>query len=114
MAATNRYTQIIERIFLAGFREGSTSFEFEREELIQVAGELGISLPKNIGDVIYSFRYRTALPRSIRATAPAGMAWLIRSRYRFVLSADAPVVPNPILIGVWTNARSLALSNCQE
>ena len=62
---------------------------------------MGIDLPKNLGDLVYSFRYRTELPPSILARAPAGEAWIIRpagrSKYRFVLVADVPLTPNPNL-----------------
>ena len=51
--------------------------------------------------MVYSFRYRTELPPSILARAPAGEAWIIRpagrSKYRFVLVADVPLTPNPNL-----------------
>lgn len=74
---------------------------FEREDIVKAAAELGIALPKNLGDLIYSFRYRTELPFSILARAPAGEAWIIRpagrSKYRFVLVTDVPLTPNPIL-----------------
>ena len=58
-------------------------------------------MPKNLGDVVYSFRYRTALPSSILATAPEGEAWIIRStgrsQYQFALVSDVPLTPNPNL-----------------
>ena len=60
-----------------------------------------VDLPKNLGDLIYSFRYRTVLPASILAEAPRGETWIIRSagrsKYRFVLVGDLPLVPNPSL-----------------
>lgn len=65
MNNSNRYTQIIERIFLSHYQEGAREVEFEREDLVRVADELGIVLPKNLGDVLYSFRYRSALPYTI-------------------------------------------------
>ena len=75
--------------------------EFEREDIVTFASQLNIRLPKNLGDVVYSFRYRTALPDSILAEAPTGETWIIRpagiSRYRFVLVKDIPLVPNPNL-----------------
>src|SRR2546426_3394516 len=47
---------------------------------------------------ILSFRYRKALPESIKSKAPEGQAWIIRGigrgKYRFALVADKPVVPN--------------------
>lgn len=63
----NRYGQIIERIFLSRYQTGAIEVAFERDDLITVAQELGIKLPKNLGDVIYSFRYRVDLPESIIA-----------------------------------------------
>lgn len=59
------------------------------------------ALPKNLGDVVYSFRYRTILPESVRAQAPEGQEWIIRpagrSRYRFVATAFATIRPNELL-----------------
>lgn len=98
----NRYEHIIEAIFSAHFSKGVTEFEFEREEIERHAAELGIKLPKNIGDLIYSFRYRTPLPAAIRQSAPRGKQWLIlpagRAKYRFALTEMAPqIVPNEML-----------------
>ena len=63
--------------------------------LLQVA-------PKNIGDVIYSSRYRNALPAKVVATQPDGQEWIIegqgRARYRFRLVPEARIVPNPLLV----------------
>lgn len=51
--------------------------------------------------MIYSFRYRTPLPASIRKTAPDNETWIIRgagrSKYRFELVSDIPLTPNPNL-----------------
>ena len=52
----NRYTQILEAIFARHYRKGVNEIDFERTEIKQVADELGIILPKNLGDVLYSFR----------------------------------------------------------
>ena len=97
----NRYAAIIEAIFHAKYRRGQREVEFEREDIVTFASKLDIKLPKNLGDLVYSFRYRTALPSSILAEAPAGETWIIRpagrSRYCFVLVADRPLVPNPNL-----------------
>ncbi len=101
MPARNRYTAIIETIFRARHAPGQRSVDFEREDIIRYAEALGVELPKNLGDLIYSFRYRTELPSSILDTAPPGETWIIRpagrSRYRFVLVTDAPLAPNPNL-----------------
>ena len=92
------YARIIERIFHSRYKTGMREADFEREEIVKVANELKIALPKNLGDVVYSFRYRKALPESIKSKAPEGQAWIIRGigrgKYRFALVADKPVVPN--------------------
>lgn len=94
----NRYARIIERIFLSHYTEGAIEVPFERQELVQVAAELGVALPKNLGDVIYSFRYRNQLPQSILDRAPEGESWIIRpagrARYTFVAMATTIIIPN--------------------
>jgi hypothetical protein len=99
--ARNRYEQIIERIFLAHYKRGCTQVTFDREEIVTFAGKLGIEIPKNLGDLIYSFRYRVTLPVAITSKAPKGKEWIIRpvgrSKYRFVLVAQWAITPNPAL-----------------
>ena len=56
MADKNRYSQLIEHIFFKHYRPGVASFESAREELESSAKKLKIKLPKNLGDLIYSFR----------------------------------------------------------
>lgn len=72
--------------------------DFEREEIVTFANKLKINLPKNLGDLVYSFRYRAAFPDSIKITAGKGETWIIRpagrAKYRFVLVPDRPLVPN--------------------
>ena len=101
MKEPNRYGQIIEHIFLSRYQEGIREISFERDDLVLVAEELQIKLPKNLGDVIYSFRYRAALPDAIQQCASEGEAWIIRpagrSRYRFVAVADRPIMPTAML-----------------
>lgn len=98
----NRYSRLLAAIFLKRYQEGVTEIIFERAELNQVAEELGVKLPKNLGDVLYSFRYRTALPESITAKASAGHEWIIRpagrARYSFVLVRQAAIVPSDVLV----------------
>ena len=62
------YAAIIERIFLHRYKKGQKVVEFTRQDLIDTAHELGVDLPKNIGDVVYSFRYRRDLPPAIAKT----------------------------------------------
>lgn len=84
----NRYSQILALVFESYYQDGATRMEFEREDLEHAADALGIRLPKNLGDVIYSFRFRSALPTSVSSRAPEGYEWIIRgtgrSRYAFV------------------------------
>jgi len=97
----NRYVQIIEAIFFKYYSEGASSVPFERSDIIAAANKLGIKLPKNLGDVIYSFRYRTELPQSILAKAPENAEWIIRpagtARYAFELVQVASITPSPKL-----------------
>jgi hypothetical protein len=94
----NRYYQIIEAIFRSKYTRGKRTLDFEREDLTVFAKELGIALPKNLGDVIYSFRYRSALPDCILDVTPSGEIWIIRpagrGKYRFVLVKDVPLIPD--------------------
>jgi hypothetical protein len=98
----NRYTQLIEAIFSKYYRDGDREVSFERTDINQAAEDLGIRLPKNLGDVLYSFRYRVPLPVSITGKAPAGFEWVIRpagrGRYLFVLSRQARVTPSEMLV----------------
>lgn len=97
----NRYSKILEAIFLKHFEKGQTEIEFERTEFSQVAAELGIVLPKNLGDVLYSFRYRTLLPKSITSKAPKGFEWIIRpagrGKYKLVIARQSNIAPSTIL-----------------
>jgi hypothetical protein len=100
----NRYAAIIRTIFKRHYRPGDTQFEFTRDEIVAVAKELKLDLPKNLGDLTYSFRFRTLLPREIGGTAPTGMEWLIelagRARYRFKLATINRIVPRSDLIEI--------------
>ncbi|GAC1446387.1 MAG: hypothetical protein NVSMB56_04590 [Pyrinomonadaceae bacterium] len=95
----NRYAQIIERVFHNHYTPDSKTVRFTREEFVAVAKELGINLPKNLGDIIYSFRYRVELPASISRYAPTGERWIIRPTgrgiYTFALTSDYDLTPNP-------------------
>ncbi len=103
-STTNRYAQIIEKIFFKHFKEGATEAVFEREDIVRVARELKIKLPKNLGDVLYSFRYRVNLPEAIRTKAPEGREWIIqprgKARYAFVLAQMSIIIPSPSLIEI--------------
>lgn len=98
----NRYSRLIEHIFEAHYTPGATAVPFERDELPTAAAALGIVLPKNLGDVLYSFRHRNELPESIRDKAPSGQEWLIatrgRSLYAFELRRVVRIVPDEMLV----------------
>ncbi|MCL4682821.1 MAG: hypothetical protein KJZ92_16345 [Rhodocyclaceae bacterium] len=101
---TNRYDAIIERIFKRHHAPRKSSLDFTRKEFEETAKELGITLPKNIGDVLYSFRYRKNLPESIRKTASADREWIIEgtgiAKYRFRQAKANRIVPNPNLVTI--------------
>ena len=92
-----RYAQIIERVFDDNYTPNAQSVEFTRQEFTQVARQLGITPPANLGDVLYSFRYRNPLPDSILRRQPPGLEWVIfpagRGRYRFAAVPFAAVTP---------------------
>ena len=101
MPPANVYSAIIEAIFHAKYTSGQRNVAFEREDIATFASRLNLRRPKNLGDVVYSFRYRNELPASILNVAPKGETCIIRSvgrsKYKFVLVTDIPLVPNPIL-----------------
>lgn len=93
----NRYERLIEKVFLQNYEVGATTVSFGREELVKAASELGITVPKNIGDVLYSFRNRSALPKGVQQRAPKGKTWAImpagRAKYRFFAVNENAFVP---------------------
>ena len=95
--AGSSYSAIIERIFLDRYKKGQNLVEFSRQDLIDTAHQLGVDLPKNIGDVVYSFRYRRDLPSAIAKTCSASDSWYIfpagHAKYRFERRAANPLVP---------------------
>lgn len=99
--ARNRYSKLIEDIFAQKYTEGMRAVAFQREDLVNTAAKLEMKLPKNLGDIVYSFRYRTALPESIRKCAPEGLDWVIRplgqAKYEFSLTTMSRIVPNGLL-----------------
>lgn len=97
----NRYASLVEYIFRRHYRKGLAEFPFHREEIVHAAKKLRMDLPKNLGDVIYSIRYRMPMPETITATQPIGKEWVIdgggRSRYLFRLVKVNRIAPNPQL-----------------
>ena len=94
----NAYSQIIEEIFSSKYRPGDTSVPFERREIEETARRFNINAPRNLGDLVYSIRYRTALPDSIVNTAAPDREWAIlpagRSVYEFRQVRFSEIKPN--------------------
>ena len=101
MAKANRYSQIFEDIFFSHYKDGSTAVSFSRRDIESSAARLGIKLPKNLGDVVYSFKYRTQLPDAVVQTEPDDKSWAIvgkgRSKYAFELKAIVKIKPDAML-----------------
>ncbi len=101
---TNRYQQLIEKIFSDRFSSIEEEIPFERTDLEIAAKELGIDLPKNLGDVIYAIRYRTPMPESILETQPEGKEWIIegagRAKYVIKLVKINRILPNADLVTI--------------
>ena len=93
------YGAIIEAVFFKHYTTGISEFTFHRDELRDAAIQLGRNIPDNLGDVIYSFKHRRALPDPIIATATDGKSWVLEgagiSVTRFKLAKLFRVVPSP-------------------
>ena len=100
----NAYSRIIEEIFNSHYRIGETSVPFERREIEETARRLGIDVPKNLGDLVYSIRYRMPMPESIAATAAPEREWAIlpagRSVYEFRQVRFSEIKPNQQLASI--------------
>jgi hypothetical protein len=94
-----QYVPIILHIFRKYWKKHPKAFEFHRDELVAAAKALRVERPDNLGDLIYSFKFRRPLPEEIVRTAPKGKAWIIEgagsSRYRFRLVGvgETAIVP---------------------
>ncbi len=93
------------------------SFCFGREEIIDAAEKLEISVPKNVGDVVSAFKSgRQTLPDSIQSTATKGKKWLIRNvstaKYQFFLSEAINVEPDLSLkvINIYDSTPDIVLN----
>lgn len=102
MPPQSRYSALIEKLFFDGFKKGASTIPFKRTDLIIAAQDLNIEVPKNLGDVIYSFRYRNDMPKSILDTQPKNKEWIVegagRSLYSFKLVRISRITPNQNLV----------------
>jgi hypothetical protein len=100
----NAYRAILERIFFERYAEGVDELCFDRDDIPAAAEALGLARPKNVGDVIYSIRYRTGLAPAVLATQPEGMEWIIegagRAKYKFVLVPLNRIRPRTDLVTI--------------
>lgn len=101
---TSAYSAIVAHIFFNGYKPGIKQIPFSREEIITAAGKLNVLLPKNLGDVMYSYRYRKSLPPEVIKTQPEGFEWIIvgagDAKYLFKLVPFNRILPNPNLLSV--------------
>lgn len=100
----NLYSEIIEWVFFEKRSGEESQIAFERNDLLRAVDSLKVERPKNLGDVVYSFRYRYDLPDSILETQPDKMAWIIEgagsAKYLFKLVKENRILPNPNLIAI--------------
>ncbi len=94
----NRYSKVIALLFREKLSPGSTIVEIRRDDFNDACQRLGISIPRNLGDIVYSFRYRAALPQSVIDQAPADRSWIIMPGgigvYRFEAVKNATLEPS--------------------
>lgn len=93
------YGDVISRVFELHYKPGRKRFDFARTDLLVVMKNMGLDLTgdektvaRNIGDIIYSFRFRRDFPETILKTAPVGKMWIILgrgdARYEFRLITE--------------------------
>lgn len=97
--ARNLYDHIMSYIFKEKYDGNGSPVTFTRDDVVAACEAMDMDIPKNIGDFVYSYRYRKELPESIRSTAPMDMSWIIRgdgsARYTMSLSKEiANIAPN--------------------
>ena len=103
MASTpSRYEQILTWVFATRYKDGDLSVAWYREDLDAAATALGIARIKNLGDIVYSYRFRKDMPEAIAKMAPRGREWILRGagdgKYRFdAIPLQVPILPTPSL-----------------
>ena len=93
-----RYERIIEKVFFDHYALGDEQVTFGRRADC-AADALGIDRVNNPPDMIYSFRYRTALPALVLQTAQPGHTGDPRGKgARCSLTREMRLAPNPHLV----------------
>jgi len=91
-----RYHRGLVHVFQSHHKTGAKEIPFKREELTAAGVKLKLQPLKNLGDAIYSYRYRVPLPQEITSTAPEGYSWVImpagKGKYRFELIKGSPFI----------------------
>jgi hypothetical protein len=97
--------RVIKDIFLQRFQQGTTRLPFTRSDLLESSkqfakpGESEKARDKNLGDILYTFRFRRDLPSEILATEPRGKIWVILgaeiSKYELRLITKPNLAPTP-------------------
>lgn len=106
MAKQNsKYDEIILSIFKEKYSPNLTHIRFSRDELSKKAIELNISVPKNLGDIIYSYKYRKPLPQEIIDTARIDHYWRLHNigsaEYEFLLTKGSEFIkPDPMMMTI--------------
>jgi len=112
-AKRNRYDDLIVEIFFDHYKKGDIEFKFERDEISKVATKLDIELPKNLGDLLYYYRFRHEFPDDIKQTAGKGYEWIIElaghGKYRFKQSKISMIIPTPEIIAKYALSDEQAL-----
>lgn len=93
-----KYEQVIRKVFRDGHRPDAIRVPFTRRELEDAHEGLRLRMTSNIGDIVYTYRFRRELPGEIQQTAPPNAEWIITSigvgLYEFRLASPGKIVPS--------------------
>ena len=99
-----RYDAVVSELFRRHYKAKSDSFDFERAELLEIIQVLKLDSIKNLGDILYTYRFRREFPHSIRETATHGLEWAIklagRGQYKFRLGPPSRIIPRPDMAAI--------------
>ncbi len=99
-----RYDAVVSELFRRHYKTNSKSFDFERSELSEIIQALKLDSIKNIGDILYTYRFRREFPTGIKESATAGLEWAIklagRGRYKFRLGSPSRIIPRPDMAAI--------------
>ncbi|MDC0706245.1 hypothetical protein [Priestia sp. AB] len=92
----SKSAKLIKKIFFKYYKENDEIVKFERDDFIKASQEMNTSPPKNIGGVIYQYRYTSPLPKEILNTCKAGENWIIEgdghAKYKFMKVPISPQI----------------------